>query len=158
MASAPTSIQCLQKDPNTLYATIARVESHYQFTSTCLRSHIIPRGLTINIHPCVPKLPGREPAASLHKPWSQIIRRAAKGFLTALKTYHMSCEQQLNTEESSVVVHFNGEEHTLVDMTIIAIDKVYSHDSCLRNIRESRWIRTLGTSYPSGMNLSVDSP
>ena len=37
----PTIIQCLQKHLNTLYAWIARVESHYQFTSTCLKSHII---------------------------------------------------------------------------------------------------------------------
>ena len=80
MASAPTSIQCLQKDLNT-YARIARVESHYPFTSTCLRSHIIPWGLTINIHPCVPKSPGWEPAARLHKQWAQIIRRATKGSL-----------------------------------------------------------------------------
>ena len=29
--------------------------------------------------------------------------------------------------------------------------------SCLRKIRESRWIRTPGTSYPLGMNLRVDS-
>ena len=58
-----------------------------------------------------------------------------------------------NTEESPVVLHFNGEGHTLADMTIMAIDKIYSHDLCLRKIRESRWIRTLGTSYPLGMNL-----
>ena len=106
MASTLISIQCQQKDLNTLYARIARVESCYQFTSTCLRSHIIPQGLTINVHPCVPKSPGWEPAAHLHKQWAQIIRQAAKGFLTTLKTYHRSCEQQLRLQainlESSI--------------------------------------------------------
>ena len=95
------------KDLNTLYAWIARVESHYQFTTTCLRSHIIPRGLTINVHPCVPKSPGWEPAAHLQKQWAQIIRWAAKGFLATLKTYHRSCVQQLRLQvtnlESSIV-------------------------------------------------------
>ena len=61
------------------------------------------------------------------------------------------------TEESPVAEHFNGEGHALSDMTVVAIDQIYSHDPCLRKIRESRWIRTLGTSYPSGMNLRVDS-
>ena len=61
------------------------------------------------------------------------------------------------TEESPVAEHFYGEGHTLADMTVMAIDKIYSHDSCLCKIQESRWIRTLGTSYPSGMNLRMDS-
>ena len=102
MASTPTNIQCQQRDLNTLYAWIARVESHYQFTSTFLRSHIIPRGLTINVHPCVPKSPGRELAACLHKQWAQIIRRASKGFLAALKTYHRSCIQQLRLQATNL--------------------------------------------------------
>ena len=60
------------------------------------------------------------------------------------------------TEESPVVEHFNSEGHTLADVIVMAIDKIHSHDSCFRKIRESRWIRTLGTSYPLGMNLRVD--
>ena len=62
-----------------------------------------------------------------------------------------------NTEESPVVLQFNGEGHTLPDMTVMAIDKIYSHNSCLLNMQESRWIRTPGTSYPLGMSLRVDS-
>ena len=61
------------------------------------------------------------------------------------------------TEESPVAEHFNGAGHTLADLTVVAIDQLHSHDACLRKIRESRWIRTLGTSYPFGMNLRVDS-
>ena len=60
------------------------------------------------------------------------------------------------TEESPVAEHFNGEGHTLADMTVVAINKIYSHDPCLHKIWESRWIGTLGTSYPLGMNLRVD--
>ena len=40
--------------------------------------------------------------------------------------------------------------HTLADMTVAAIDQIHSRNTCVRKIRESRWIRTLGTSYPSG--------
>ena len=60
-------------------------------------------------------------------------------------------------EEYPVAEHFNCEGHSLAEVIVVAIDKTHSHDSCLRKIRESRWIRTLGTSYPFGMNLRVDS-
>ena len=52
------------------------------------------------------------------------------------------------TEESPVAEHFNDEGHTIVDMTVVVIDQLYSHDPCLCKIRESRWIKTLGTSHP----------
>ena len=61
------------------------------------------------------------------------------------------------TDESPVAQHFNGDAHSLADMAVMVIDQMRSRDPCLRKIRESRWIRTLGTSYPSGMNLRVDS-
>ena len=61
------------------------------------------------------------------------------------------------TKESPVPDHFNGEGHTLADVTILAIDKIHSHNSCLGKIRESRWIWTLRTSYSSGMNFRMDS-
>ena len=61
------------------------------------------------------------------------------------------------TEESPVAAHFNGEGHSQADMVVAVIDQLYSRDLCLRKIWESRWIRTLGTSHPSGMNLRVDS-
>ena len=61
------------------------------------------------------------------------------------------------TEESPVAVHFNGEGHSQAATVVAMIDQLYSHNPCLRKIRESRWIRILGTSHPSGMNLRVDS-
>ena len=70
---------------------------------------------------------------------------------------HQSDIKQSRTEESPVAEHFNSEGHTLADMTVVAIDQLYSHDSCLCKIRESRWIRTLWTSHPFGINFRVDS-
>ena len=63
--------------------------------------------------------------------------------------------RQRRTEESAVTEHFNGAGHTLADLTAMAIDQLYSHDACLHKIRESKWLRNLGTSYPFGMNLRV---
>ena len=65
--------------------------------------------------------------------------------------------RQRRTEESPVAEHFNGAGHTLVDLTVVEIDQLYSHNACLCKIWESRWITTLGTSHPFGMNLRVDS-
>ena len=58
--------------------------------------------------------------------------------------------------DSLVAEHLNGEGRSLADVTVVAINKICIHDPCLDKIRENRWIRTLGTSYPSGMNLRVD--
>ena len=51
---------------------------------------------------------------------------------------------QRRTEESPLAEHFHDEGHTLADLSVMAIDQLYSHDPCLRKIWESRWIRTLG--------------
>ena len=73
-----------------------------------------------------------------------------------INSHHFDIKQR-RTEESPVAEHFNCKGYTLADMTVMAIDQLYSHDSCLRKIGESKWIRTLGTSRPFGMNLRVDS-
>ena len=61
------------------------------------------------------------------------------------------------TDESPVTEHFNSDAHLQADMVVMIIDQIQSHDPCLQKIRESRWIRTLGTSHPLRMNLRVDS-
>ena len=61
------------------------------------------------------------------------------------------------TEESLVAEHFTGDGHTQTDMVVTVVDQLYNYDPCLRKIQESRWIRILGTSFPSGINLRVDS-
>ena len=53
--------------------------------------------------------------------------------------------------------HFKGAGHTLADLTVVAIDQLYSHEACLVKIRENRWIRTLETAHPFGMNIRMDS-
>ena len=57
--------------------------------------------------------------------------------------YHITHRK---TDESTMAEHFNSGTHTESDMVVMAIDLVRSCDGCLRKIRESRWIRTFGTS------------
>ena len=66
---------------------------------------------------------------------------------------HRSDNRQRKTEVFPVAEHFNGEGHTLPDLTVMVIDQLYSHNTCLRKILESKSIRTLGTSHPFIMNL-----
>ena len=61
------------------------------------------------------------------------------------------------TEESLVGDHFNDDGHSLANMTVEVIDQIHIRDPYPRKIWESRWIRTLGTSFALGMNLRVDS-
>ena len=61
------------------------------------------------------------------------------------------------TDLSPVSSHFNSGPHTLADMSVMVMECSHSQDPCLCRIRESRWIRKLGTSYPLWMNLRKDS-
>ena len=58
--------------------------------------------------------------------------------------------------ESPVAAHFNSAGHDERDLSVMVIDVCWRRDAILRKIRESRWIRTLDTSWPSGMNLRTD--
>ena len=55
-----------------------------------------------------------------------------------------------------VAEHFNSGTHKESDMAVMAIEFARSCDICLRKIKESMWIRTLGTLFPLGMNLRID--
>ena len=59
--------------------------------------------------------------------------------------------------ESPMAAHLNSDAHFQADMAIMVIDQINNQDSCLHKNRESRWIRTLETLFPSGMKLKVDS-
>ena len=59
-------------------------------------------------------------------------------------------------DESPVAAHFTSKGHTEADLLVMIIDKCWKKDAILRKIRESRWIRTLKTSWPSGMNQRTD--
>ena len=59
--------------------------------------------------------------------------------------------------EKPVAAHFNTNGHSADDMTVMVIERLWRDDPILRKIRESRWIASLDTSCPSGMNLRTDS-
>ena len=58
---------------------------------------------------------------------------------------------------SPVSLHFNSGPHSLADMSVMVFESAHSQDHCLRRTMDSQWIRTLGTSFPLGMNLRDDS-
>ena len=60
-------------------------------------------------------------------------------------------------EESPVAAHFRSADHSEADLSVRVIDRLWTEDVILRKNRESRWIRALGTSWPSGMNLRTDA-
>ena len=60
-------------------------------------------------------------------------------------------------QEKPVAAHFNSGEHSVEDMTVMIIERLWKDDLVLRKIRESRWISTLDTASPKGMNLRTDS-
>ena len=63
-----------------------------------------------------------------------------------------------NTDMSRVAEHFNSGAHSVSDMmSFMVIELSTSGDPCLWKVKEGRWIRALETSFPSGMNLRVDS-
>ena len=61
-------------------------------------------------------------------------------------------------DESPVAAHFTSEGHTDTDtnLSVMIIDRCWKEDTILRKISESRWIRTLETFWPSGMNQRTD--
>ena len=61
------------------------------------------------------------------------------------------------TKESPVAAHFTSTGHSESDLSVCVIDRLWTDDVIRRKNRESRWIRTLGTLWPSGMNLRSDA-
>ena len=60
-------------------------------------------------------------------------------------------------EESPVAAHFRSDGHSESDLSVCVIDRLWTEDTIRRKNRESRWIRTLGTLSPRGMNLRSDA-
>ena len=60
-------------------------------------------------------------------------------------------------EESPVAAHFRSAGHSEADLSVCVIDRLWTDDVIRRKNRESRWIRTLGTLWPRGMNLRSDA-
>ena len=61
------------------------------------------------------------------------------------------------TKQSPVAVHFGSTGHFEADLSVCVIDRLWTDDMIRRKNRESRWIRTLGTLWPSVMNLRSDA-
>ena len=59
--------------------------------------------------------------------------------------------------DKPVAIHFNTPGHTLEDLQVMVIEKLWRNDSVFRKIRENRWISSLATAWPNGMNLRIDS-
>ena len=62
----------------------------------------------------------------------------------------------IKTEEKPVAAHFNFPGHSVEDMQVMVIDQLWKRDTTLRKTRESKWISTLETYQPKGMNLRRD--
>ena len=56
--------------------------------------------------------------------------------------------------EKPVAAHFTQLDHSLEDLQVMGIQKIYREDPTLRKLRESYWISTLGTMAPTGMNIN----
>ena len=75
--------------------------------------------------------------------------------------------QRMNSHRSDVVNHkfegkpvsrhFNSEGHSLKDLRVMVIDRLWTNDPCKRKLRESKWISTLDMCWPRGMNIKSDS-
>ena len=69
---------------------------------------------------------------------------------------HRSDIRLRKTAKKPVVPHFNATNHTITDMQVFVVDKTPTNDNALRKSWKSRWIRTLKTESPDGLNLKVD--
>ena len=57
------------------------------------------------------------------------------------------------TEASPVAAYFRSAGHSEADLSVCVIDRLGKEDVIRRKNQGSRWIRTLGTLWPRGMNL-----
>ena len=59
-------------------------------------------------------------------------------------------------KESPVATHFNTTGYTVADLTVLIINRLQRNDTTLRGTRESRYIKTLDSLWPRGMNLHMN--
>ena len=84
----------------------------------------------------------------------QYVGKSGQPLYRRLNYHHFNISHR-RSEESPVAEHFTGDGHSEADMVVTVIDQLYGRDPCLHKLWQSRWIRTLETSDPSGMNLRV---
>ena len=69
-----------------LYQHRARHQSHYQFVTSCLSQHLIPKGLQVRVVPLVPKFKALE--HTLQRKWTNTLKKTSCVLLKHLKAYH----------------------------------------------------------------------
>ena len=82
MSITPRQYGILRK----LHQHRARHQSHYQFVTSCLRQHVIPKGLQIRVVPLVPRIKALE--HTLQQKWTNTLKKTSYVLLKHLKTYH----------------------------------------------------------------------
>ena len=53
-----------------------------------------------------------------------------------------------------MVKHFCQSDHSINDLTIMAVEKIHRNDVNLRRRKESHWISILSTLIPDGLNIN----
>ena len=79
-------------------------------------------------------------------PWWTCLLECAEHYWSAMTLQQRSTAMTLQQ-------HFKSVPRSLIEMSAMVINWDCSQDPCLSGIKESRWIRTLGISFPLGMNL-----
>ena len=51
--------------------------------------------------------------------------------------------------------HFNSKDHTIEDVKIVGVEQIKRKDIHLRKVRESFWIKKMGTLQPNGLNQNA---
>ena len=88
--------------------------------------------------------------------WSQYARETGQPVHNRMNCHRFDIVHR-RTDVLPVVAHLvTSEGHSETDLSAIIIDVCWKEATILRKTRDSRWIRTLGTSWASGLNLRAD--
>jgi len=63
--------------------------------------------------------------------------------------------RSIRKNENSVGMHFNGPGHSLKDLQVSVLEKVFPVSRPLLETREDLWIKTFGCIIPNGMNINT---
>ena len=89
---------------------------------------------------------------SCEKCYLQYVGETGRSLADRVREHRSNIKQKKKTPIS---IHFNSENHSVDDLSVMAIEKISDIDNpkLLRRQRESFWQRKLGTKYPEGLNL-----
>ena len=69
---------------------------------------------------------------------------------------HINSHRSNKCIEKSVPTHFCANSHNVGDIRVMVVGRLGTNDAILRKIREGRWMTTLDTTHPRGLNLRSD--